>query len=254
MYVETRLAVPFRVKDDPAPRAEFSHPDVAIFLTCLRKQDDQSQPEYHIWTLSAPKLPVAFHELAGVNLRDKIQFATEVFPHLRYSKGTIDYFLSKTVFAREMKEFPRKLSTSGWDLGKVKKHPTTGFSGTNDSRYILLLTVTQLDQAEQRHTNALVPRSKHQTTSKDEYISDSKPFLESVSSFEPEARVILDVGAQMVDLSNRQVAETWLEVTRDCPKDREAAQAVISFDDEDVLSVLDRPGRSEPFQTSHFAQ
>ncbi|KAK6866259.1 hypothetical protein PG995_002787 [Apiospora arundinis] len=281
---QTRLAVPFRAKDDPAPRAEFSHPDVAIFLTCLSyyysgldceellvaferlKQDDQSQPEYHIWTLSAPKLPVAFHELVGVNLRDKVQFATEVFPHLRYSKGAIDYFLSKTVFAREMKEFPSKLSTSGWDLGKIKKHPTTGFSGTNDSRYILPLTVTQLDQAEQRHTNALVLRyllqpenttflmPKHQATSKDEYISDSKLFLESVSSFEPETRVILDVGAQMVDLSNRQVAETWLEVTRDSPKDREAAQAVIFFDDEDVLSVLDRSGHSEPLQTSHFAQ
>ncbi|KAK7985571.1 hypothetical protein PG988_003193 [Apiospora saccharicola] len=281
---KTRLAVPFRAKDDPAPRAEFSHPDVAIFLTCLSyyysgldceelvdaferlKQDDQSQPEYHIWTLSAPKLPMAFHELVGVNLRDKVQFATEVFPHLRYSKGAIDYFLSKSVFAREMKEFPSKLSTSGWDLGKVKKHPTTGFSGTNDSRYTLPLTVTQLDQAEQRHTNALVLRyllqpenttflmPKHQTTSKDEYISDSKLFLESVSSFEPETRVILDVGAQMVDLSNRQVAETWLEVTRDCPKDREVAQAVIFFDDEDVLTVLDRSGHSEPFQTSHFAQ
>lgn len=281
---KTRLAVPFRAKDDPAPRAEFSHPDVAIFLTCLSyyysglgceelldaferlKQDDQSQPEYHIWTSSAPDLPVAFHELVGVNLRDKVQFETEVFPHLRYSKGAIDYFLSKAVFAREMKEFPSKLSTSGWDLGKKKRHPTTGFSGTNDSRYILPLTVTQLDQAEQRHTNALVLRyllqpenttflmPKYPPTSKDEYVSDSRLFLESVASFEPETRVILDVGAQMVDLSNRQVGETWLEVTRDCPKGREAAQAVIFFDDEDVLTVLDRSGHSEPLQTSHFAQ
>ncbi|KAK8112290.1 uncharacterized protein PG998_008747 [Apiospora kogelbergensis] len=267
---KTRLAVPFRAKDDPAPRAEFSHPDVAIVLTCLSyyysgldceelldaferlKHDDQSQPEYHIWTSSAPNLPAAFHELVGVNRRDKVQFATEVFPHLRYSKGAIDYFLSKTVFAREMREFPSKLSTSGWDLGKVKKHPTTGFSGTNDSRYILPLTVTQLDQAEQRHTNALVLRyllqpenttflmPKHQAKSKNESISDGRLFLESVSSFEPETRVILDVGAQVVDLSNREVAETWLEVTRHCSEKREAAQAVIFFDEEDVLSVLDR--------------
>ena len=281
---KTRLAVPFRAKDDPAPRAEFSHPDVAIFLTCLSyyysgldceelfdaferlKQDDQSQPEYHIWTSSAPNLPLAFHELVGINLRDKVQFATEVFPHLQYSKGAIDYFLSKAVFAREMREFPSKLSTSGWDLGKVKKHPTTGFSGTNDSRYILPLTVTQLDQAEQRHTNALVLRyllqpenttslmPKHQAKSKNESISDGKLFLESVSAFEPETRVILDVGAQVVDLSNRQVAETWLEVTRHCSEKREAAQAVIFFDKEDVLSVLDRSGHSEPFQTSHFSQ
>lgn len=29
------LAVPYRAKDSPAGKAEFSHPDVAITLTCL---------------------------------------------------------------------------------------------------------------------------------------------------------------------------------------------------------------------------
>lgn len=276
---KTRLAVPFRAKDDPAPRAEFSHSDVAIFLTCLSyyysgldpeellgsfqrlKQDDQAQPEYYQWKASAPTLPPEFSELVGINLRDKVQFEKEVFPHLQYSKGAIDYFLTKVVFAREMKEFPHKLSTSGWDLGKTKVHPTTGFSGTNDSRYILPLTVAQLDQAEQRHTNALVLRyllqpenevflvRKHSNTRED--VSDGKMFLETVSKFPRQTRVILDVGAQVTDLTNRQVAEAWLEVTQ---QHSEAAQAVIFFDEEDVMSVLDRSGHSEPFQTSHFAQ
>lgn len=276
---KTRLAVPFRAKDDPAPRAEFSHPDVAIFLTCLSyyysgldckelleaferlKQDDQAQPQFHQWKLSAPTLPPEFSELVGINLRDKVQFDSEVFPHLQYSKGAIDYFLSKVVFAREMKEFPHKLSTSGWDLGKIKKHPTTGFSGTNDSRYILPLTVTQLDQAEQRHTNALVLRylrrpgnsvyrvQKHTASAED--VSDGKMFLETVSNLARQTRVILDVGAQVTDLTNRQVAETWLDVTK---HHSGAAQAVIFFDEEDVITVLDRSGHSEPFQTSHFAK
>lgn len=276
---KTKLAVPFRAKDDPAPRAEFSHPDVAIFLTCLSyyysgldpeelldsferlKQDDQAQPEYHNWKTSAPTLPAEFSELIGINLRDKIQFEREIFPHLQYSKGAIDYFLSKVVFAREMKEFPHKLSTSGWDLAKGKTHPTTGFSGTNDSRYILPLTMTQLDQAEQRHTNALVLRfllqpentvfvvPKNTTHGTD--TSDGKMFLKTVSNFVKRTRVILDVGAQVTDLTNRQVAEAWLEVTQ---QHSDAAQAVIFFDEEDVISVLDRSGHSEPFQTSHFAQ
>lgn len=276
---KTKLAVPFRAKDDPAPRAEFSHPDVAIFLTCLSyyysgldseelhgsferlKQDDQAQPEYHHWKASAPTLPDEFSELIGINLRDKIQFKREVFPHLRYSKGAIDYFLSKVVFAREMKEFPHKLSTSGWDLAKGKTHPTTGFSGTNDSRYILPLTMTQLDQAEQRHTNALVLRfllqpentvfavPKKTTLGTD--TSDGKMFLKTISNFSKETRVILDVGAQVTDLTNRQVAEAWLEVTQ---THSDAAQAVIFFNEEDVLSVLHRSGHSEAFQTSHFAQ
>lgn len=276
---KTRLAVPFRAKDDPAPRAEFSHPDVAIFLTCLSyyysgldseqlldsfhrlKKDDQAQPQYHLWKASAPTLPPEFSELIGINLQDKVQFETEVFPHLRYSKGAIDYFLSKVVFAGEMKEFPKKLSTSGWDLAKGKMRPTTGFSGTNDSRYILPLDMTQLDQAEQRHTNALVLRyllqpenkvflvPKHTTPMAD--ASDGRMFLETVSSFAEQTRAILDVGAQVIDLTNRQVAEVWLEVTQ---QQSEAAEAVIFFDEEDVITVLDRSGHSEPFQTSHFAQ
>lgn len=31
----TKLCVPYRVKDNPALRSEFSHPDVVIVLTCL---------------------------------------------------------------------------------------------------------------------------------------------------------------------------------------------------------------------------
>ena len=32
---KTKLSVPFRAKDNPTPRSEFSHPDVAIVLTLL---------------------------------------------------------------------------------------------------------------------------------------------------------------------------------------------------------------------------
>ena len=32
------------------------------------------------------------------------------------------------------------------------------------------------------------------------------------------------------------------------------AEAVIYFDDQDVLSILDRNKQSEPFQTSHFSK
>lgn len=55
-----------------------------------------------------------------------------------------------------MKEFPHKLSASGWDIGNCKVLPTTGFSGTNDSREVLPLFVEQIDLPAQKHTNALV--------------------------------------------------------------------------------------------------
>lgn len=34
-YRPTMLAVPYTAKHSPAPRAEFSHPDTIIILTCL---------------------------------------------------------------------------------------------------------------------------------------------------------------------------------------------------------------------------
>ncbi|KAF2002052.1 hypothetical protein P154DRAFT_574371 [Amniculicola lignicola CBS 123094] len=60
------------------------------------------------------------------------------------------------VFSEEMKKNPKKLSTSGWDIGKVKAHPTTGFSRTNGSQHVLLLGVTHLDLPMQKHPNALM--------------------------------------------------------------------------------------------------
>ena len=105
---------------------------------------------------TVPSLPDTFRELSGINIKDHFQCIDQVFPSLRYSKGAIDYFLSHMVFAKEMKEFPHKISASGWDIGQIKNFPTTGFNGTNDSRHVLLLSVHHLDLPEQKHTNALV--------------------------------------------------------------------------------------------------
>jgi hypothetical protein len=59
-------------------------------------------------------------------------------------------------FLKEIKKFPHKLSASGWDLGQIPDQPTTGFSGTNDSRRLLPIDVKQLDLLEQMYINALV--------------------------------------------------------------------------------------------------
>jgi hypothetical protein len=165
---QTRLAVPYRAKDSPSPRSEFSHPDVVICLTSISYYyggltddelflafdrlllSDQADGEYQDWVKSVQNLPESFRQLNGVNIRDRQLCINRLFPHLRYSKGVIDYFLSKIVFVKEMEEFPYKLSASGWDLGRVKSFPATGFSGTNDSQHVLPLTVKQLDLCDQK--------------------------------------------------------------------------------------------------------
>jgi hypothetical protein len=271
---ETKLAVPFRSKDSPSPRSEFSHPDVVILLSLLSyyyggltddelfdsfahiSKSDQGGIQYDEWVDTAsPDLPPAFCQLSGVSVKDRHQCMMEVFPGLRYSKKAIDYYLSFLVFPKAMKEFPQKLSASGWDIGAVKTHPVTGFSGTNDTLHLLPLSVKHLDLPSQSHTNALVLQYLLQEETSVELLpprtaghgSDAEHLLALVVRMQPEVRVILDCGASILEQNNRQVAEAWLGLRDSC------IQAVVFFHDEE-LSVLDRAGRIEPLQTSPFAK
>ncbi|KAB2100064.1 hypothetical protein AG0111_0g11729 [Alternaria gaisen] len=269
---KTQLAVPYRSKDSPSPRSEFSHPDVVITLTSLTyyygglddqdlfdtfahlEKSDQSDVEYGIWVRSARALPEAFQHLTGINIKDCHQCIAEIFPSLRYSKGAIDYFLSHVVFPKAMKEFPSKLSASGWDLGAVKSHPTTGFSGTNDSRQVLPLSVHYLDSEKQNHTNALVLAYLLQDENSVKLLpsqADAEHLLEIVDAMELPTRVILDAGAQILELSNFQVAETWLRISN---SNGIKAKAAIFFNDNEELSVLDHNGCVERLQTSPFSK
>ena len=148
----TLLAVPYRAKDCPALRAEFSHPDMAITLSCLSYyyggltdsqleasfkvllKSNNPDAEYGEWAGGDGDLPESIQTLSGVNLDDPEQRKYMVFPKLRHRKCVIDHYLSEVVFPRGSKEFPHKLSTSGWDLAQERALPTTGFSGTNDNR------------------------------------------------------------------------------------------------------------------------
>jgi hypothetical protein len=271
-FPATLLAVPYRSKDSPSPRSEFSHPDVVILLTLLSYyyggltdlqlfdsfahllKSDQATIQYDEWVSTASsRLPAAFRQLSGVSVKDHHQCIFEIFPSLCYSKKAIDYYLSFLVFPKAMKEFPQKLSASGWDLGSLKTHPVTGFSGTNDTLHLLPLTVKHLDLASQSHTNALVLKYLLQDETSVELLpqrlegTDAEHLLTIVIRLRPEVRVILDCGALILEQNNQQVAETWLKM-RDSD-----VQAVVFFDDEE-LSVLDRMGRIEKLATSPFAK
>ncbi|KAJ4865601.1 hypothetical protein T069G_02131 [Trichoderma breve] len=273
---KTRLAVPYRAKDSPTTRSEFSHPDVVIALTSLTYyygglsdddlfasfdhllRADQAEVQYQDWVLDAPDLPDAFKSLAGVTMKDRHQAIHEIFPHFRFAKNAIDYFLSHIVFSKEMKEFPEKLSASGWDIGQIKTLPTTGFSGTCDSRNLMPLDMKHLDLPEQRHTNALVLSNILQPKNSVAHIrnldgtqnSDAEALLDLVISMEPPVQVILDVGAQILELTNLQLAISWLKKV----PESQGKKAVVYFDDHDELCVVDWQGRVESLQTSPYGQ
>ncbi|KAF2769520.1 hypothetical protein EJ03DRAFT_362265 [Teratosphaeria nubilosa] len=270
----TRLAVPYRAKDSPAPRSEFSHPDVVMVLTSLSyyyhglgdddlfaafqhiMNSDQRDMEYQEWIKDLDSLPTAFRQLQGVNLKDKTQCIRELFPSLRKGKAVVDYFLSHFVFPKEMKEFPHKLSASGWDLGKRKSGSmlTTGFSGTNDARELLPLDVAYLDLPNQKHTNATVLRhllrpenSVHVMPVATKAASDAEYLLRTVLDLDPPVQVILDVGAQILELDNLGVARAWLKAH---PSD--GVEAVIFVDNNHDICVVDRQGRVDLLRTSSY--
>ncbi|KAI1822778.1 hypothetical protein F4861DRAFT_371113 [Xylaria intraflava] len=270
----TQLAVPYRAKDNPTPRSEFSHPDVVILLTSLTyyygglededlfialghlMNSDQATVEYEAWIRDSPHMPASFRQLEGINLKDRPQCIYDVFPHLKYGKSVIDYFLGHIVFPKEVKEFPYKLSASGWDIGKRKAKYTTGFSGTNDSRKVLPLDVKHLDLESQSHTNALVLEYLLQPENSVIFLpdrpsistTDAERFLDVVVRLERPTRVILDVGAQILELNNQQVAQSWLRMVTE-PE----TQAAVFINDDDELTVVDRRGSMEPLQTSSYA-
>lgn len=266
-------AVPYRAKGIPAPSAEFGHPDVAIALTCLtyyytglsdsqirtsigllQKVDDPSS-EYQMWTQGCHSLPAELRDWVAVNLEDERQCLQELFPALRYSKKAADFFMARVVFPKEGKEFDERLSTSGWDIPSPanSKHLTTGFSGTNDNRFLLPLTIHQRDLRQLQHTSGKVldyvlrPENLGYHCAKDETGGQlsGEGLLRLMMETDPAIRMLIDVGAQVLDLQNRDLVSAWLEI---CPQ----ADAGVYFDDEDNIMVLTRDRKTEKLSSSSY--
>lgn len=266
-------AVPYRAKDVPAPSAEFGHPDVAIALTCLSyyytglseiqirqcfellsKADDPSL-EYRVWISRCSDLPNRLRDWSAVNLEDDQQCRNELFPALRYCKKIADFFLANVVFPKEGKEFDEKLSTSGWDVpAKVRgPHLTTGFSGTNDNRFLLPLSITQQDLPNLQHTSGKVldyvvrKENLRYFCAKDSagrQVS-TKALLQSITNADHRVRVLIDVGAQVLDVSNIGLIRTWMTMIPD-------VDAGIFFDKDDSVMVLTRDNKLTTLTASSF--
>ncbi|KAF5344601.1 hypothetical protein D9758_013899 [Tetrapyrgos nigripes] len=267
----TLLAVPYRAKDVPSLRAEFGHPDVAICLTYLSyyyggltpgqldscfeilMKSDNPSAEYAQWAQNtSPNVPT---NLSGVNLKDPAQRLDVIIPHLSRNRSVINFFLSHIVFPKYAKEFPKKLTTCGWDLAEAKTYVTTGFSGTKDSQWLLPTTISQCDPLNQEATNAQVlsyllqPENNqyHCAKGPDNENLLAEDFLKLIVSQPLQIRVLLDVGAQILDLVNKQVAKKWLLLHDDA-----SVSAAVFFDEGDRLMVIDRQDNVEPLMSSQF--
>uniref|UniRef100_A0A0W0G780 ubiquitinyl hydrolase 1 n=1 Tax=Moniliophthora roreri TaxID=221103 RepID=A0A0W0G780_MONRR len=268
------LAVPYRAKDVPSIRAEFGHPDVALTLTTLTYyyqgltsaqlklcfeilfKLDNPPLEYESWVDGDTDVPIHLQTLNGVNTDDADQHSNHIVPLFSKRKTVIDFYLSHVVFPKAAKEFPYKLSTSGWDLAESKSgHLTTGFSGTNDNRFLLPTSISQEDPLQQSGTNAKVLTYLLRREN-DHYRCAALPnggrlpvqqFIEYLTeeTSEDPVQVLLDVGAQMLDLQNKDLAKYWLTLRKDMA-------AAIFFNDKDEMTVVTQDGAEEPLLSSPF--
>jgi hypothetical protein len=268
----SKLAIPFRAKDTPSPRSEFGHPDVTILLTCLSYYYEGLHPDmmthalqsllssdvpeltYTSWlTACWNDVPPSLRTVKGINLQDGELVRTQLFPHLQYNKAVIDFYLNTLVFPKHTKGFDSKISTSGWDLAITKPNPTTGFSGTNDGRFLLPTTITQIDRTSQLHTNAKVLScilDKNISSVKcHPNFTKSGKLLKEIHNLPSRTTVILDVGAQILDLSNEEFAESWLATYRDDP----TIKAAVFFDEKNNLLVLTMDGFILPLIDSPYS-
>lgn len=183
------IAVPYQAKGTPSAQAEWGHPDVSILFTCLSfyydgltvaqlrqtlehvlKSDDPSQVYDGLSQESS--LPDSLIDWSCINVDDEAQIL-DIWNHCKYHVTVIAYFLNNFVFPRHAKQFQLKLQASGWDIPLLsslssigvgttqlptsRRTPlTTGFSGTNDSKRMLPLTIKQQDLPGLAHTNAEV--------------------------------------------------------------------------------------------------
>ncbi|RAQ59819.1 hypothetical protein COH20_002093 [Aspergillus flavus] len=276
------VAVPFHAKGVPSEQAEWGHPDVAIVLTCLSfyysgltldqlrqslqqlSDTDDPSSEYDRLTHDVKALPESLQHWNLISTDDERQLR-EVWNHLRYSVSVINYFLDHIVFPVHARQFSQRLQMSGWDIplfaternptlcqGSIPGTLTTGFSGTNDNRGLLPLTIRQNDLPELLHTNAevltylLQPRNRlyvPATHSDGRRLSELQ-FIKRLHAMS--IRILIDAGAHILELDNKGFVHKWMEIDYSAP-------AAVYFDASSKPWVVDRSKNEVPLLASPFA-
>ncbi|KAK1971591.1 hypothetical protein LY78DRAFT_688890 [Colletotrichum sublineola] len=286
------IAVPYHAKGVPSEQSEWGHPDVAILFTCLAfyydgisiaqltqslehllKSDDPSS-EYDKWILTSDDFPDSLRAWNSINVDDSLQLA-DIWRALRYNVVAIDYFMNNFVFPQHAKQFKVKLQSNGWDIPLFSVNEngqrtgsqgsegiannayfssalTTGFSGTNDNRTMLPLTIKQEDLSGLSHTNAeVLTYLLHDRSRECRKIIGPRGARASESDLlhelkRREIKILIDAGAQILEMDNEALAKQWLTIDS-------AAPAALFFDKSNKPTIVQRSGRITPLLGSPYA-
>ncbi|KAG8361093.1 hypothetical protein FVEN_g899 [Fusarium venenatum] len=269
------IAVPFEAKDVPSLTAEYGHPDTTLILTCLAfyqtglTQTQMVQCLDHIIRSDDPtmqyerlihgcKLPARLECWNFLTLDDDAQME-DLWKHVRFDTNIINYFLNNFAFPAHAKQFGVKLQASGWDIPLLSndKGPstnlTTGFSGTNDNKRLLPQTIKQDDLPSLVQTNAevlsylLEERNQrcYQAIDMNGQHLTERGLLALLGR--EEIRILIDAGACILEMENKDLAAAWLEIFPD-------AQGAVYFGNDSRLMVHARFQKQPvPLLASPFA-
>ncbi|PQE19066.1 p-loop containing nucleoside triphosphate hydrolase protein [Rutstroemia sp. NJR-2017a BBW] len=273
------VAVPFEAKGIPSEQAEFGHPDVSIVFTCLAfyysglnqsqfleglqhvLRSDNPAAEYDRWTQGSVTLPESLQNWNVINADDQGQLE-QLWQHLRLNRNVLDHYMNTFVFPVHAKQFGVKLQASGWDLPLFKESQagdgiscvkTTGFSGTNDNKMMLPLTIKQDDLESLRQTSAEVLTYILQSRNRWGYCiaTQGGKRLTEVELLQKlhgqEIRILIDAGAYILEMDNRTLAKKWLAI-------HFSAKGAVYFGADNRAWVMYRDGKEVPLLATPFAE
>ncbi|KAI1260766.1 hypothetical protein F5Y18DRAFT_441591 [Xylariaceae sp. FL1019] len=247
------VAVPFEAKGKPSEQAEYGHPDVAILFTCLSfyygglsldqltqgvqhvLQSDDPAAQYERWISGCDRLPEELRHWNAINT-DDIGQMEELWKNLRFYRIVINHYLNHFVFPAHARQFEIKLQACSWDIPLVSRADdsiarSTGFSGTNDNRLMLPLTIKQNDLRSLEHTSAEVLSYLLQERNRDFQVTmdqnrqrwSEHRLLTALRN--RGIRVLIDAGAYILEMDNLSLVKDWLQ------QDPEAEAAVYFRND-----------------------
>lgn len=280
------IAVPFEARGVPSERSEFGHPDVSIIFTCLAfyyaginvqqfreglnhilHHVDDPGMEYEKWSSGdgAVTIPEELQHWNSINVDDGGQ-VEKLWNCLRFTRPVINHYLNTFVFPVHSRQFSVKLQASAWDLplftvgSDAKNLPTgartTGFSGTNDNKAMLPLSITQQDLPGLQQTNAEVLSYLLQLRNRS-YIctgGQGKRWSEQelvISLAKYRIQVFIDAGAYILEKTNENLARSWLSIAE------ASVKAAVYFDENDNRAWVvfrDATAAKAPLVSTPFAE
>jgi hypothetical protein len=179
---QTKMAVPYSASDTPKERAQYSHPDMELVYTALSYFHEglsklqlkaalellqtmgpvAQKTIYSEWIISVrSNVPneelIKFDDILKVDVNNEPQQCF-IYKHLRNCMEVICFWTNSFIFRTDTYQFLSKRATNAWNLSDSGK--AIGFSGTDDNRFLLPLSISQQTPEEEyiRATNGAMIR------------------------------------------------------------------------------------------------